>query len=60
MLDQFAALFKDNQVQSITQMLGSVSNFASFVEQKVEGDAHKFNQAIDFIKQLLDGHKKPE
>lgn len=58
MLDKLAALFPEQPVQSVSQLLSSVGNFVQFVDQKVEGDAAKLNEAIDHIKAIFDSHKK--
>lgn len=58
MLDKLAALFPEQPIQHISQLLSSVGNFVQFVEQKVGGDAAKLNEAIDHIKALFDSHKK--
>jgi hypothetical protein len=58
MLDKLAALFPEQPVQNVSQLLSSVGNFVQFVDQKVEGDAAKLNEAIDHIKAVFDSHKK--
>jgi hypothetical protein len=58
MLDKLASLFPEQPMQNVSQVLASVSNFISFLEQKFQGDAAKVNEAIDHIKDLFDSHKK--
>jgi hypothetical protein len=58
MLDELAALFSTNQVQSVGQVLTTVSQFIGFLEQRLEGDAQKVNTAIEYIKTIFDSHKK--
>lgn len=58
MLDKLAALFPEQPVQNVSQLLSSVGNFVQFVEQKLQGDATKVNEAIEHIKAIFDSHKK--
>lgn len=60
MLDQLAALFPKDPIQNVTQLLNSVSNFAQFIEQKVEGDTAKFNEILEHIKTLFEAQKKSQ
>ncbi len=58
MLDKLAALFPEKPIQNVSQLLSSVGNFVQFVDQQVQGDVAKLNEAIDHIKILFDSHKK--
>ncbi len=58
MLDKLAALFPEQPLQNVSQLLSSVNNFVQFVEQKLDGDAAKVNEAIEHIKAIFDSHKK--
>lgn len=60
MLDKLSSLFGDNHIQTVTQILGNCQNFVNFLEQRVNGDAAKLNEAIDHLKTILDGHKKQQ
>lgn len=58
MLDKLATLFPEDQMENVSQILASVSNFAKFIDQKVSGDQSKFNEAIEAIKHVFDSYKK--
>ncbi len=58
MLDKLASLFSEQPIQNVSQILMSVNNFSQFIEQKLQGDTEKFNEAIELIKVIFDTHKK--
>lgn len=58
MLDKLATLFPEDQMENVSQILASVSNFTKFLDQKMQGDQAKFNEAIEAIKHMFDNYKK--
>lgn len=58
MFDKLASLFSENKAQNLAEVLGAITNFIKFIEQKSGNDIPKFNEIIDQIKELFEQHKK--
>lgn len=58
MLDKLASLFPNEPIQNVMHLLNTVYQVAQFVEQKVEGDAPKFNEVLEQLKNIIEQHKK--
>ena len=58
MLDNLKSLFATNSMTCLTAVLKAVADLVGFLEQQMQNDPAKVNDAIEQIKAVLDSHKK--
>jgi hypothetical protein len=58
MLDKLQALFTENSVRGVAEVMVNVVNLVEQISAKVGGDAAKLNEAIDYVKAMFDQQKK--
>ena len=58
MLGKLEALFPEKNVQNVTNVLNSVANFVAFLDQQLQGDPAKVNEAIEHLKAIFETHKR--